>query len=264
MFTSLRFLCFGNTPLPSLNSPQRAQSIESTPSPLRIDEESATQSASNSDSNNLTLSSSIGPYPIPSSLMREVESIRAHILQQKGRHQKQQSRRHKQKSRRQRLQQTTAQSTAPHTHYQTKPTPISYNDVSSPYAEDTSVFELNLAGENTGDESRSTSLILHDADDQTPEYGYFAPEEQTWDAEVDRSSYLELDDFISQGYLETCDNLVVCNPPQKTNVQELYPMSQEMRADHSFKHSNGDTGWWLVKHIDPKALSKLGNDCVIL
>ncbi|KAK6502943.1 hypothetical protein TWF481_007982 [Arthrobotrys musiformis] len=297
MFTSLRFLCFGNTPLPSLNSstPQRSQSRSiatedpgstarpgstttrrsslSSLSPIEELEEPSTPSSPNTNSNNLYLSSSIGSYPIPSSLMREVESIRAHILQQKTRHQNQNSRRNKQKTRRQRqqLQQVAVAqptiSSIPHT---AKSPPILYNDVSSPYAEDTSVFELKLAGENNKDVGEQlASDQLQDGDDGTSSsrYDHLPPEEQMWndEAAIDTSTLWGLDDLISQGYLETCDNsLAVWNPQQQANTDELYSISKELGVNQNTKLSGGDTGWWLVRHVDPKALSKLGGDCVIL
>ncbi|KAK6351042.1 hypothetical protein TWF718_004216 [Orbilia javanica] len=269
MFTSLRFLCFGNTPLPSLNSSRSTPSIEvsriSSLSP--IEEEPATPSTPKLNSNGLTLSSGIGSYPIPSSLMREVESIRTHILQQKIRHQNQQSRRHKQKNRRQKLQEPTiTPSTKPPIRQGPKPTPTSYNDVSSPYADDTSVFELNLAGENDTSEKEPSVSIQHDWDEMVnPHYNYITPEEQTWGIETDAAAYWGLDDLISQGYFETYDSsLLVGNPPANNNFSDTYSMSRELVTDQAPKNSNGNTGWWLVKHVDPKALSKLGSDCVIL
>ncbi|KAK6521233.1 hypothetical protein TWF506_001458 [Arthrobotrys conoides] len=273
MFTSLRFLCFGNTPLPSLNSrsPQRTPSLESpsTSSLSPIEEEPTTPSTPKSNGNGLTLSSSIGPYPIPSSLMREVESIRSHLQQQKNRHQNQPSRRHKQKNRRQRLQEVAiARSTISSIREKAKSAPTSYYDVSSPYAEDTSVFELNLAGEQntTEEEEEPTTVTHHDWDEMiNPHYNYLGTEEQIWNGDVDSSAYWGLDDLISQGYFETYDSsLVVCNPQQKADVDESYSISKELGISQTVKQSTGDTGWWLVKHVDPKALSKLGSDCVIL
>ncbi|RVD88423.1 uncharacterized protein DFL_002609 [Arthrobotrys flagrans] len=268
MFTSLRFLCFGNTPFPSLNSPQRTPSLESssTSSLSPIEEEPTTPYTPKPNNNDLTLSSSIGPYPIPSSLMREVESIRSHILQQKTRHQNQHSR-HKQKNRRQRLQQiAVTQPTISSIRQKAKAAPTCYNDVSSPYAEDTSVFELNLEGEKNTNGGESEVPIRHDWDEMVnPHYNYLAPEEQMWDCEVDTSACWGLDDLISQGYLETYDSsLVTCNPQQKANIDESYSTPKEVGISQNAKHSNGDTGWWLVKHVDPRALSKLGSDCVIL
>ncbi|KAF3178852.1 hypothetical protein EYR41_000712 [Orbilia oligospora] len=275
MFTSLRFLCFGNTPLPSLNSsrsPQRTPSLgsSSTSSLSPIEEELATPSTPESNDNGLTLSSSIGPYPIPSSLMREVESIRSHILQQKSRHQNQPSRRHKQKNRRQRLQEVAIkQSIACSIREKAKPiaTPTCYYDVSSPYAEDTSVFELNPAGEkNTNEEEEFGIASQHDWDEMiNPHYNYLGTQEQIWDGDLDSSAYWGLDDLISQGYFETYDNSsVVCHPKQDANTDESYSISKALTISRNVKQPNGDTGWWLVKHVDPRALSKLGSDCVIL
>ncbi|KAK6361726.1 hypothetical protein TWF730_005440 [Orbilia blumenaviensis] len=263
MFTSLRFLCFGNTPLPSLSSPSRAQSIESSSSFLSpIEEETTPQTTPKSDDRELTLSSSIGPYPIPSSLMREVESIRSHILQQKSRHQKQHTRRHK-RARRQKLQPIEPPTIVPSVHCQVKLTPTSYNDVSNPYAEDTSVFELTLAErEDRGGLTVSTQEDVEEITVNT-ECTYPALEEQSWN-EIESSAYLGLDDFISQGYLEGYDNSIVYDLPQKPGADEIYTVSEEIGLEKAPIYPAGDTGWWLIKHIDPKALSRFGSDCVIL